>query len=560
MSSRTLAAFALLALPATAGRAQVVLQTFTGLAQNDSLGFSLANCGDVDGDGVADVAAGAPGEGGGSARVYSSATGAQLHVFLFTANGNQWYGSAVAAAGDVDGDGYDDIAIGAEGDIFSATAMPFVEVRSGASGAVLRTLAGPTGSRFGDDIDAIGDWDGDGRNELIVSAKNADFHGTDSGRVYVFSGDPSVSAPLYVIDGPGASDYYGNAVAAAGDVDADGVLDFMASYIGYDSGAFQRIGRVEIFSGSDGSLVRAIDGPLQSFAGFGVAIANVGDVDGDGHPELVAGAWQYNTSVQHGGLVRLHSGAHGALMYEQQGFDSNGNLGYGVGGLGDVDSDGAPDFLIAATGANEAQVISGRGLETLYALNAGSGSHLGKNSCELGDVDGDGVDDWAISDTGFNQSRGRVRIFAGAAGNLLSYCTSGTTTNGCTPHVTPVGTPSASAATPFSLSISGLEGDKPGLIFYGIAGAQAKPWTGSASTLCVKPPLQRTKFTFPGGTDGQCDGLLVFDWDAYAQLHPGSLGQPFQAGERFWTQGWFRDPPSPKTTSLTDALTFALTP
>jgi hypothetical protein len=143
----------------------------------------------------------------------------------------------------------------------------------------------------------------------------------------------------------------------------------------------------------------------------------------------------------------------------------------------------------------------------------------------------------------------------------VSYCTAGTTTNGCNAHVVGTGTPSASASSGFVLDVVGVEGDKPGVIFYGISGRHSAPWgMGSSSYLCVKAPTQRSTFQFPGGTPGLCDGVLTLDWNHWVATHAGTLGAPFVAGQVVDTQGWFRDPPAPKTTSLSDALEFYVAP
>jgi hypothetical protein len=547
------------AAAASVGRSQTLLRTFTGTVPNASLGYSLANCGDLDGDGVCELAMGAPSGGSGRVRVVSAATGASIHDFVYPiSNVPQSYGVALANAGDVDGDGLEDLLIGASASTSNWTVTAFVEVRSGASGAVLRTIQGPQDSRFGDELEALGDWDGDGRAEFVVAAAYADFNGTNSGRVYVFSGDPAASAPLYTIDGPGESDYYGNDAAAAGDVDADGVPDFMASYIGYDAGGFERIGRVEIFSGANGALLRAFDGPGYSFSSFGRTIANAGDLDGDGHADTLIAAPSDDGVPPHAGFVRLHSGADGALVHEWFGSTGSVYLGTKMGVLGDIDGDGQTD--LALTGSKEVQIIAGSDFAPFLAFGGGPNAYSGSAVCALGDIDGDGIDDFALSDPSFNGSCGRVRLYAGSAERVISYCTAGTTTNGCTPQLTFSGTPSASAATPFSLSAPGLEGNKVGFVIYGVSGAQAAPWATNVHLLCVRSPLQRTPLVNPGGTNGQCDGVLVFDWNAYTQSHPSSLGQPFQSGDRVWAQGWFRDPASTKTTSLTDALAFQLAP
>jgi hypothetical protein len=146
-------------------------------------------------------------------------------------------------------------------------------------------------------------------------------------------------------------------------------------------------------------------------------------------------------------------------------------------------------------------------------------------------------------------------------GIATNYCTAGVTTHGCSPSIAASGNPSASASSGFVLTITAVEGQKQGIIFYGISGQQALPWTsGSTSFLCVKSPTQRTGPHNSGGTVDQCDGVLNIDWLAYLASHPNALGQPFSAGDVVQAQGWFRDPPAPKTTNLSNALEFTLCP
>ncbi len=146
---------------------------------------------------------------------------------------------------------------------------------------------------------------------------------------------------------------------------------------------------------------------------------------------------------------------------------------------------------------------------------------------------------------------------------VTSFCTSSTTTNGCSPAMSASGTPSASASSGFTLSANSVEGQRAGLIFYGVdnSGWTPLPWlTGSTSFLCVKPPTQRTSAQTSGGTAGACDGVLSIDWAAFVAANPGSLGAPFQAGDRVYAQGWFRDPGAPKTTNLSNGLEFVVAP
>jgi hypothetical protein len=153
--------------------------------------------------------------------------------------------------------------------------------------------------------------------------------------------------------------------------------------------------------------------------------------------------------------------------------------------------------------------------------------------------------------------------FNDAGPQVQAYCTTSTSTNGCTPSIAGTGTPSASAGSGFTISVNALEGQKSGIIFYGIdnSGWVPIPWAvGSTSYLCVKPPVQRTTSQGSGGTAGQCDGTLSLDWNAFIAANPGVLGTPYAGGETVFAQGWFRDPPAPKTTNLSDALEFDVAP
>jgi hypothetical protein len=142
-----------------------------------------------------------------------------------------------------------------------------------------------------------------------------------------------------------------------------------------------------------------------------------------------------------------------------------------------------------------------------------------------------------------------------------TYCTTGTTSNGCVPTISASGSASANAGSGFTISINNLESHRLGVIFYGIHGPHASPWgAGGTSSLCVKSPTQRLDPYDSGGSPGLCNGLISEDWNLFIATHASALGQPFHGGETVWAQGWFRDPPSSKTTALSNGLVFAVAP
>jgi hypothetical protein len=142
------------------------------------------------------------------------------------------------------------------------------------------------------------------------------------------------------------------------------------------------------------------------------------------------------------------------------------------------------------------------------------------------------------------------------------YCTAGTSASGCQALLGASGTPSATAASGFTLLASGVEGAKDGLYFFGTNGRQANSWGNGTSFQCVVPPVKRAGLLPGSGTSGACDGSFAQDLNALwcptcpkPQKNPGP-------GALVQAQLWYRDPQntSNQTTSLSDALEFTLQP
>jgi hypothetical protein len=140
------------------------------------------------------------------------------------------------------------------------------------------------------------------------------------------------------------------------------------------------------------------------------------------------------------------------------------------------------------------------------------------------------------------------------------YCTAGTTTNNCNATINASAQPSVSLANACQITTTNVEGNKSGIIFYGLASHGVQWCVGGNSYLCVKSPTMRTPVQSSGGTDGLCDGTLTLDWNAYQSGNPTSLGNPWSAGNDVFVQAWFRDPPACKTTSLSDAVQMTYQP
>jgi hypothetical protein len=154
-----------------------------------------------------------------------------------------------------------------------------------------------------------------------------------------------------------------------------------------------------------------------------------------------------------------------------------------------------------------------------------------------------------------------LEVDLGPSGPVV-YCTSGTTSGGCAASISASANPNVAHSNSCQINISGVEGQKTGIIFYGLT-SLPQPWCvsgGGSSFLCVKPPTARTGPQSSGGTSGQCNGALTLDWNAFQLATPGSLGQPWASGNKAYVQGWFRDPPACKTTSLSNAVELTYVP
>ena len=143
-----------------------------------------------------------------------------------------------------------------------------------------------------------------------------------------------------------------------------------------------------------------------------------------------------------------------------------------------------------------------------------------------------------------------------------TYCTPGTATHGCSADISASASPSLSFAEPCQLVVLNVEGKRSVMVFYGIdnSGFSPVPWGASSSFLCVRAPRQHTPIQPSGGINGGCSGTASLDWNVFQQSHPVSLGNPWSAGDQVFVQAWFRDPPSPQSTNLSDAVELTYVP
>ena len=419
-----------------------------GEASADYAGFAVSDAGDVNGDGIADLLVGAPfadpngADSGSSYVVFGRAGGFATTMNLAALDGangfrldgeaaNERSGRVVSGAGDVNGDGFDDVLVGArDGFEYSGRHCYVVFGKAGGFSATmdLASLDGANGFRLdgaasrdyaGGAVSAAGDVNGDGFDDVLVGAGYADPNGNDgAGSSYVVFGKSGGFAATmslagldgangFRLDGVSAGDTAGGAVSTAGDVNDDGFDDVLVGAFRADPNAVtsglgenEESGSSYVVLGKSGGFAAAVNlDSLDGTNGFrldgegpldfsGIAVSSAADVNGDGFDDLLVGAhYAYRggfpgSDSLSGSSYLVFGKAHGfaatlalADLDGAAGFRMEASAAAGTGrevsAAGDVNGDGFGDMLIGAPYAFSGQSFSEDFPGTAYVVFGG---------------------------------------------------------------------------------------------------------------------------------------------------------------------------------------------
>ena len=440
----TLAGLVVILASVSVSRAQVPARSvWKAESDQDGAGFGgdVALVGDVDGDGYGDVLVGAYSFNGaqfdvGSASLFLGSPDGPSKLPDWSATGSQGYanfGESLRGAGDVNRDGYADVIIGAWQ---AGSASVYLGSPTGLAQAPDWTATTQAGDyAFGWSVSSAGDVNGDGYDDVIVSAHGYSNDQAFEGRVHVYPGSAMglALAPAWSVEGNQAHSGFGSWVARAGDVNGDGYGDVIVGAPRWNNGQNDE-GRVFVYFGSAAGLVTSPAWSAESnqnecLMGYWVSCA--GDVNGDGYDEVIVGLNSFDGGEANEGAAYVYQGSASGPSASPVWTTEANQFGALAGGIssGDLDGDGYSDVLVGYYAYDRDQVNEGRvfafyGSPTGLATRSGWSVEGNQRDCYFGyavsgggDVNGDGYDDVVVGayqfDAGQN-NEGRAFAYLGS--------------------------------------------------------------------------------------------------------------------------------------------------
>lgn len=352
-------------------------------------------------------------------------------------------GYSVDSARDINGDGFLDFLAGSHRARGSQNARPLgiTYVLSGKDGSVIRSLLGSCSSPqldcgLGIATTGLGDINKDGYEDYALGAQQSDQSSLFIGYLYIMSGKDGKQ--LISLKGEGSYHNFGSSVARVGDINKDTYPDILVGAFGWRPvGQTTPVGKIYLYSGKDFTLLFSWNGdPIQGYS-FGQSLAGLNDINNDGYSDIIVGDPNY-ASV---GEVYVYSGKDQQLLSRLTPSVGGSGFGYAVSGINDVNNDRTPDFIVGAPGinTNAVYVYSGKDFTLIRTIQGCQNSYdqFGLSVSDVRDINSNGYPEILIgapfapcASSIFNPGPGEAYIYDGKTGNLIKTLRAAQPTNG----------------------------------------------------------------------------------------------------------------------------------